>query len=461
MRKISTFLLLIILFITACGGSAIEPALPTRSATAVPIAQQPTPTLANTPTPLPAPTDTAVPTDTPVPTATAVPTAVPTATPTTTPIPPTATPAPDTAALQQELQDLAFNALPTPTSGNAFDTFTAITAFPLSDNLWAAYTTGLRSFDPLQNHFIAIYTRQNDTWQELSRLELESPDYMFEGGVERVELGDGRYWFQVNSGVGAHGNCYDLARYDGVTFTQVLDHCTSSLASEGVQDINGDGNPDLVLNFTVDYVFCYACSVRLPIFQVLTFDGSDFVEVNLSPAPADLPADVLAANDEAINDANFGLWQDAEMLINGIQSDNPTVNWNRTIINLHATALRQGIERAIYPLLEYLFYGDYAATLDVLRPFPPDQLFATADTNPLIAGTVAEGWTDAVVEYVTTYTNEALAAKPDLAAAYFLRGWVQYLVTPGGTPAAQDDITTARTLDPNEPLYQLAISNEQ
>ncbi len=453
MEKIRILLLLFSLSVVACSRTAVEPSLPTRSATSVPIAQEPTPILVNTSTALPAPTHT------PEPAATN--TAVPptTAPPTPTSLPPSSTPAPDTTFLQEELQNLVWAAIPTPASGSSSDSFSGVAAFPIGDNLWAAHTIGFRAYDPIQNHFIAIFQRQTGAWQEVSRLELEFPDVLFAEGVEQVDLGDGRFWFQVSSGIGAHGSCYDLVRYDGASFTQILNHCSSSLASEGVQDINGDGNPDLVLNFTIDYVFCYACGVRLPIFQVLTWNGDDFAEINLSYAPANLPADVRAANDEAVNHANFGLWQDAERLINNIESSDPTINWNHTLINLHVDALRQGVARAIYPLLEQLFYGDYAAALDVLRPYPADQLFASADTNPLIVGTVAEGWADAVLEYVTTTADQALALKPDLAAAYFLRGWVQYLLTPGGTPAARDDIATARTLDPDEPLYQL--NNQQ
>jgi hypothetical protein len=101
-------------------------------------------------------------------------------------------------------------------------------------------------------------------------------------------------------------------------------------------------------------------------------------------------------------------------------------------------------------LLNNLFYGDYPAALQVLRPYSPDQIFSL--TGPLITGTVSEGWEPTLAEWITQTTTSAIQLQPNLAAAYFLRGWGAYLSN-ATDPAARQDVARAAQLDPNEPLY--------
>jgi hypothetical protein len=97
-----------------------------------------------------------------------------------------------------------------------------------------------------------------------------------------------------------------------------------------------------------------------------------------------------------------------------------------------------------------LFYGDYPAALDALRPYPPDQIFSLS--GPLIKGTAAEGWEPTLANWITQTTNSAVQMQPNLAAAYFLRGWGEYLAN-AKDPAARQDVARAAQLDSNEPLY--------
>ncbi len=106
-----------------------------------------------------------------------------------------------------------------------------------------------------------------------------------------------------------------------------------------------------------------------------------------------------------------------------------------------------------YPLLSNVFYGDYAAAVDLMRPYPPAQIFTS--TTPLVVGTVAEGWLPQLTQPITTSATSALQARPDLAAAYFLRGWAEYLADPVNLlPQAKSDVTKAASLAPNDALYK-------
>ena len=37
--------------------------------------------------------------------------------------------------------------------------------------LWLAHTIGIRNFDPLQNHVLAIYEKSGESWKEVTRIE--------------------------------------------------------------------------------------------------------------------------------------------------------------------------------------------------------------------------------------------------------------------------------------------------
>ena len=137
-----------------------------------------------------------------------------------------------------------------------------------------------------------------------------------------------------------------------------------------------------------------------------------------------------------------------------LKVENPVFNWNAALIALQVKALQAQIQAQTYPLLNNLFYGDYQAALDVLRPYSPADLFRL--DRPVISGTLADGWTDQLTKWITDSANAALQAKPDLAAAYFLRGWANYLQHPG-SPLALSDIEHAVQLDPKEALYDQSV----
>jgi hypothetical protein len=162
--------------------------------------------------------------------------------------------------------------------------------------------------------------------------------------------------------------------------------------------------------------------------------------------------------------ARGGLWKDAMTQIVAARQasvsvkppfSNEIVDWNYGIIKLHADAMARDIDGGGYPLLSRVFYGDYAAAVELMRPYPVEQLFR-ADT-PLVKGTVAEAWLPELTGSITTSVASAVALKPDLAPAYFLRGWANYLA---GRPAAavRADLDRATELAPADRLFAAAAS---
>jgi hypothetical protein len=372
--------------------------------------------------------------------------------------------------------------LPTPTpdaSGWSPASIKEVSVLPLkvsggSQFLWAVSSVGGRFFEAEQYHFVAIYTHDDDGWQELARLELISnfdsepmdpgADYLFEGSVSQVFVEPDHIWLQVEGGTGAHSGTYHLLKFDGEKLQVELAHFSPSPGAASLADLNSDGVKEVILDATDPYVFCYACGVRNVAFKVFAWDSSneEMLVVSLQPMlmgqqghPAREPTN------RAVELAEAGLWKDAlaeiaEAKEVAAQSTEPTdtwtLDWDYALIKLHADAMAQEVTESEYPLLSNIFYGDYAAALDLMRSYNPEQLFSL-DT-PLIAGTVAEGWEETLSDWVSSSTVLALGAKPDLAAAYFLRGWAAYLVNPN-SPEARGDVERAAELAPDEPLFTL------
>jgi hypothetical protein len=340
--------------------------------------------------------------------------------------------------------------------------------------LWAVHSYGMRSFDlsPSPAHFLAIYAQENGAWQELARLALVSddtkvagPDYVGKDAVTQVQIVPSRIWLQVEGGAGAHSGVVDLVSFDGSQLRRELNAFAPSPGVGRVQDVNGDGQPDVIINASDPYVFCYACGVVKIGAVVYNWDEAQgqFIEAPLQDMPmgqSGHPGRV--ANNEAVMLARAGLWKDAAAKIADAKLasanikpplSSEAIGWNYGAIMLNADAMAQRAKNSGYPLLSHVFYGDYAAAVDLVRPYSPDQIFTPA--TPLVVGTVAENWAPQLTHEITASTTSALQVKPDLAAAYFLRGWAEYLADPvKQLPQAKSDVAKAASLAPNDALYK-------
>ena len=202
-------------------------------------------------------------------------------------------------------------------------------AFPVDVNgttYWVAHTTGTRSFSPDKPHAIGVYTQADGQWQEVSLVDLvgtqegmtAGPDFLPEGGVLPVEIGPGgaggtaggqgsetestgdagtQLWLQVQGGAGAHGGVCQIVRLAGDVLSEELDSFSAGPGACTVQDVNGDGANEVVLDATDYYVFCYACGVRYIDYVVQNWNGQAtdpaFAPVTLQPLPAAAPDDLV------------------------------------------------------------------------------------------------------------------------------------------------------------------------
>ncbi|HRW09588.1 MAG TPA: hypothetical protein P5121_31020 [Caldilineaceae bacterium] len=346
-------------------------------------------------------------------------------------------------------------------------------AFPLETTdgsvLWLAHTIGIHSFEPEQNHLMALYRPADDGWVEVARAEFAtsddpnapgvSPDYLGEDGVSQVVIEPTQIWIQVEGGVGAHSGVYGLFRFDGSTLTQELDGFSASPGVGEIKDLNGDGINEVLLDSTDYYVFCYACGVREILYSIWYWDGTTMVPVTLQPLSAAATDAVRAFNEQLLALVDAGLWKDAQALLDEamlFSYTEPAFQWNLLYVRVNAEARQAAAaEEGAYPLLSQVFYGDYAAAVATMQELGAAGLF-TPET-PLIVGTVAEGWQAEVADRLTSNASAALEAQPGLAAAYFVRGWGEYVRNFDAT-AAVSDLQQAAALAPDMALYQQSLA---
>ena len=87
-----------------------------------------------------------------------------------------------------------------------------------------------------------------------------APDYVGEGGLAQMQVEPSHTWMALEGGAGAHSGVFELLNFDGQTLQVQVNGFSSSPGVGTLQDINGDGVPDVVLNATDYYVFCYGAA---------------------------------------------------------------------------------------------------------------------------------------------------------------------------------------------------------
>ncbi len=339
---------------------------------------------------------------------------------------------------------------------------------------WVAHTAGLRSFETNEVHVVALYAQSGvEQVREVGRVVLAdsghaaehptlAPDYLGDGSVTQAIIEpDNNIWLQVEGGVGAHSGVYGLLRFNGNVITQEIVAANAAPGIGDLVDLNSDGVIEVITNASDYYVFCYACGVRLPHLNLWRWDGEQMTAVELQPLPASAPLELSAANDRAIRLAEAGLWRDAlksveDGLMLGLTDSSQTFAWNASLIRLNADALRSIIAggHSPYPLLDYVFYGDYAHAVDLMRPLAPEEIFSPE--SPLISGTVAAGWEETLSNWIHLSSGAAIGVMPELASAHFLYGWASYLA--GDRVRAIQEVEEAVARAPEDPLYRASLT---
>jgi hypothetical protein len=323
---------------------------------------------------------------------------------------------------------------------------------PGGETLWAAHTLGARDLERAETHALAVYRRVGGAWQVLARLQLPYVDRLDLGGVRQAQVVPGRVQLVVESGRGEHGGCFDLLALEDAALVEQVNYCAEIPDAGFLDDLNGDSVPEVVLDYSDPYVLCYTCGVRLIDYQPLRWDGAQWVEVKPARVGDGVPEAVRVPLNRALDLAGAMLWKDALALVEQAAAQNPqdeTARWDIALLRLRGDRLRaQAAGDA--PLLARLLYGDYDAAIAPMRAYTP-ALVLSQQLPAALA--LPAGYDEVTTYYITGTTTLALALAPDLAGAYFLRGWALYRQAPG-TPAAVADLARAAELAPQDELFQ-------
>lgn len=322
--------------------------------------------------------------------------------------------------------------------------------------LYVAHTTDLR-FDLNQPHMLGLYQFTANTWELVglsplgdNGLSADSPlgigpDYLGSGSITQAFIEPSNVWLFVSGGVGAHGGVANLFRFDGQQVHAVANNSNGSPSAGWVEDLNGDGSQEVIFDLTDPYIFCYACGVRRVDFEVLRWRDGELVPAQLTMVEGN------EQNNQAVTFAEADLWIDAASIAYQLlESEDATVRWNAYLIELISRHRLLAADSA-YPLMSQMYAGDYMSAILPFNGLPPEVIFDLNGT--LFAGTVADGWTDTMFPEIIETTTRAIAAKPQLAEAYFLRGWAKQFVNDG---TALDDVTMAAELAPANPTFTAA-----
>lgn len=376
----------------------------------------------------------------------------------------TSTPTEVAPTTEERLRRLVLNLL---TSGSAdanqgaFASIEVI-AIPLAESgrdLWAVISSGAGVWEIEggdARHLLAIYERRaDDSLVEVSVLTLESEptvaDLAVIAGVDDTNL-----WLAVHGATGAHGGTFELVRFDGSELTSAFWWFSPSPDAAMIEDLDGDGTPEVVLNATDPYVYCYACGVRAWGEIIYRWVGGEPTAVNLAAVESDSPP-VVDLTERAARYANANLWRRARstMQLAVIEApDDLAVRWLQIAIDRTAALRLADAGAEPQPLLTNVLAGEFDAAAALMSSLAPAEAFSRI--GPLLAGTQAVGREEITGDYLVQYTDAALAVEPTMASGYAVRALGRLLVDPEDWATALIDIEAALAIEPANTFYRAA-----
>ncbi len=398
----------------------------------------------------------------------------PTVSPTATDSTPSATPPPSPEATVEPSERLRGPLLSLISTGTSAQDQAALSqmevvAIPLEGaagatggrDLWAAVTSGpgVWELSTDARHVAAVYERRAaDSWVEVAVLPLESEPTIADVEVVVVDApegdGLGTWWIGIHGFTGAHSGTFELVRFDGAALSSALWWFSPSPAAASIADLDGDERPEIILDATDPYVYCYACGVRAWGEIIYRWVDGEPVAVNLAPVES-TDQRVRDLTEQAIRYVEADLWRRArstmQLAVEAAPGD-AEVWWLRLTVDRIATARIEDVGAPQQPVTTAVLAGEYGAAVDLMRPFQPAAVFDPE--GPLLVDTVAEGWHDSMGGYLVEYATRALAVDPQLAPAYAVRAVGRVLVDPDAWAEALLDMDAALALAPQDTFYQ-------
>ena len=359
----------------------------------------------------------------------------------------------DRAALGAELGKIVLAAIREEFGGGALQL--EVVAFPLDRRadggpLWAVITNGPQPAYVNDDgegvnffHFMAVYRRDGDgAWSgPLAELTIESAPQrtsvldVFE--LPTLAAPAGAILIAIRGSTGAHSGTLDVLRFESGRLETMLSHVSARPDAGEVVDLDGDGTPEVVLNDSNPFVFCYACAVEERREQVYRWVDGGYRLVPLE-APAGLPAELAEAAGRVVRLARADLWREAAALAattarrGGGRAD---LRWLSILVNRTAALRLAHAGTPGQPLLTNVLAGEYERAFALISMHTPAEAFSL--DGPLLAGTAAASDLTAMAVTLIGYSERALEERPSDAAIHAVRALGLALASP-------DDLGRAR-----------------
>ena len=306
----------------------------------------------------------------------------------------------------------------------------------------------------MRRGFVAIHRRNFDgSWApEFERKWLNSnPTVVVD--VELIKMPDDAVRIAINGMTGNHTGTFDLIRFDGALNTEISTWSASPSAGT-IFDFDGNGIPEIAIDTSNPYVFCYACGVEESSLSIYRWKDAGWSEIPLARPPG-LAESVGVNVDRAIALAKGDLWRLSAAAIQEAANSlpgNENLNWLATLLQENSRIRLAHAGSPNQPLLTNVIAGEYAAALDLMRKYDPAVL--VDPHGPLIKGTAAESDPNRMAAIILDYTDRALEHHPAQAPIHALRAIGLSLTGPDSQDRARGSAASAFRLAPADPLVQ-------
>lgn len=274
-----------------------------------------------------------------------------------------------------------------------------------------------------------------------------------------------RAWLEVRlevlgAGDGS-GERYDLLLWDGSGLMRVFERSVSASESAAqLRDLDGDGDPEIVLERSEPDLFYASSGVGVGDAAVLRLVGEQFREVRSGAPDATLGGAARSEALAAIDYAEAGLWRMAmERAETAAQLawNNPQLMWNAIVIGERGDAALRSASRVRLHWLGLLLAGDWGEAVEHFRALP---LASQIDAAEALRGTPLAGYESGVAELVRARATQALSAAERLseeqaAPIYLMRGLARWWLGYGVLPAADDLVEAIAGYAPESIVYDL------
>ena len=256
----------------------------------------------------------------------------------------------------------------------------------------------------------------------------------------RVAIGDSPIGtlIEAHGETGAHGVTYDVLTWDGVRllvtaseFSDVPGNAVAPGAAGRLEDLDGDGIPEVIADRTDGYPFWYSSQVWRGDAAVLRWNGYEFTEVALELDEAMGPG-AAEHTRAAIALAEAGWLREAASRTGAARDADPgngTAVWNHLLLQTRADAAAGTAAGSPLAWAGAAVNGDWEGAVDLLRNVGSKGLLSidaalansTLDGDRELVIAVLRGYAEAAIE-----GSSALLSDAERAPAWLILGLTKW-----------------------------------